>query len=1750
MDDFPGLTSDNPLYSLIKNGPDPVDLGKEIDRMGPDNPLLGLVAPQRFKAEVEVPKYLDSMLRSEIPWVQIEGRLKDQFQVDPERYRQAYQLREAQAVQKGEGVGTLEQFLDTSIPFASDIRTARAEKKYGEAVKRFNAGEATGEDAMTIARHERKQEIEHNRSTGEAVLAEAGKIPALLGEFGIGSKVVRGLGGLLPAGTKASRVLTGTGLLPRAVQGAAVTPFTTGYLPAGQRSLNENPDQNIVQAYGPAFVLTASQNAILGQLQGALSGAHTRAGRILGKTVVGLGESQVADAGATLLDRTAKAITGKTLGLDTKWGPLGQWVAAEQGGSPSELKDARKQAIVHFATFSLFSAMHSGKEISPYKLKAAIDAAKTPEQVAEVGTQVETAVESAVREIMADPSLRDDLAAANRLIAEKVRAKFEPDETPIGDLGRAYADSFVPEIRGTPNARNARIDARSETGVPDVRRLTMLKAPGGERRIPDAEVDKVAETPQDRPGEASPEPVPVAEPAGDRPAEPVPGVPRPNFPRLTPQEAPLGVPDTRRMPMMPRETSASRMRMLDRLRAKQGNTRPGPVDSASMAGPKKGSPANPLKTGEVPAEVKPITEEYLADAAEEVAAAQPPKRSFYNRVMDRLVENQGKVGGQKFAAAVQAMLAAGGTRSAAEYIGTEKLLPKQPSHQSVANWAKESLRQLKAADPETFGQYKTMEELVGAIAQDNARLANERATNIANGELTEADVKQLPEDPVERDALLKELDRAGRREGVVQATELAAERAMYRRELDQALQEGRLDATRHAELVRELLPRRLRGTEGKDRGTQPPRRGKPAAVEPDQPGAGDPAQAKGAKAPPAEVPIVVNEGGVPPLRDQSLAGFLRGDEGYTSEAPHQFKIPTLREFMEGESGAAWFPTPQLFREMTRQIFGRGRAKDAPFEFDKDTNPNNPKALPPERIITRTAHNQIGARNSTLPEVATTAWAWASDAARNIANAWRNLFAKKADPFAGLPHADIIEEEIRNPGSQKLNPEQQFALDVWKGVWEKQLRAMDAEGIKFYDDHGSRKTVDDMLKEGYFHRAAIKPTAGEEALGRLMGKKPGVKPGFKIERQHDSQADAMAKGVQYKGVWDAMAEFIETSNRHIADQRLANDKKLGGVDLVAKVRGRLFAENKDTLDALRKADPVEAGRLERRLSAMAGQMATGNVRVAPAFKGKIYPPEVKAWLEAVYGEKSGEIVKRFAHWNQEIRNIGLGADASYLFLQMLPMAFTNPVRFLKTAWQIPKAFVDGTLLATQAAKRPEIQQAINEIVQGGGTISQPPDQVLARGQSLLGKVPGLGKVFDTVYGRASQAMTQILDLAKIELYLANKPADPKQIPRFVESLENSLGQGRMEKLGMTPERGLLERLVFLAPSFYRAHLASARQAFQGGAAGALARKQLGGLMSGVFLTSLAALYALKSQNQISEEEFEERLNPSRGKFLMVPVPLGDDKNLEIGFGGLWTSVARTLGNANRWAKGEQSDNPLVRWYRGHAGTIIRSGWDVGEGKDYLGQPTGIGETAVKLAMPLAAQPLAKGALEQTGLIDQEATGLQRLGEAGGGVVGLRSHPGSPSGEYLDRLRKAAPIQFGKRYEDLSFDQQAKLVQQFGEMKPPATEGAKTAALQQDELRAKRLLSKMPSDVKQRLKDVGHPAVPSYDPEQSIAGVRVPLTQARRERYETLLAEEYERAVKSWPMDRVKELPATARKKFVDSSFLQAKQRARYRLFNDK
>jgi len=853
-----------------------------------------------------------------------------------------------------------------------------------------------------------------------------------------------------------------------------------------------------------------------------------------------------------------------------------------------------------------------------------------------------------------------------------------------------------------------------------------------------------------------------------------------------------------------------------------------------------------------------------------------------------------------------------------------------------------------------------------------------------------------------------------------------------------------------------------------------------------------------------------------------------------------------------------FPVPKAAMEFVIDAaIGRWPKGDTKFVPDADPNPHNPRAMPSRVVMDNIAESQPGARVQEPYMHATTTHAVGTHFAEHAANVMvARRAAERPDPFVldkqgqitladGTKDflSDVAEAEQAKPGSQKFTPEQHEFLAWERGVREKIVRQADREGLPLYHPKtGEKITADEFLALPYFPRTPEPRSTADEFLdwvkgkvGKLTGRKPGSRQTHQQQRTLGSEAEGrIAQGVKYMDAYSRVANSVKEWYTRIADHRLVTDPKLGVKDMTLP-KYLSFMEKPENVAKMARKGPRARQEFRDEMMARARDEATGNVENVPLFKGKMLSEDAAKWAKRMYGTTgSGSYAKAVLDAFQEARNVTLGADFSYATQQLMGTLISRPDVWVKSMVRATKDFVTGKAFA-DAMKNPDFAQAATRMVESGGSLGMNVELMgMGKGQSLVERIPVVGPI----YRRATRAMVTAIDMAKVHLFMSRaNDGNRTEWPRIVQGIENMTGQGRMNTLGMSPERMLLERATLLAPSYYRAPLKLFQQMFEKGDTAYYARKDMAAMTIGAGLLTYGLLQAAKSMGLLSDEEFADRLDIRNGKGWMVPVPIpGTDKRLEVGLGGVPRSI---ISMASKWATADDNQAP-VNWFRGHSSMPIRTAWDFFTGEDFRGEKITKAGALARSVTPIGLQDVFTG----------DGTPAQRVAQAATGLGGLRSFPRDEKTEYMEKLRSKAKETTGKAYGDLSIPEQEKLVRQVGpkpkpERSPEDMARASAFAQQADAKRVESMTGKLSADNRERLKSLGK-KLPSYDVDLAYNGVQVPLTKERQEQFENLLVEEYDRSVGKWPMEQVGRMGEKTRAAFMESSLEKAKARARARL----
>lgn len=398
-------------------------------------------ADQNIPAEKRVGDYLAVHARAGTGWDDAAAGLKGLGLAEPEALRPQFDLEKKRA----EYGGKEEHQLDTmgyvgrrSIPFVSSAFNWNETREYGHAIERYRDGKASADDLDLIAKVERIQQIDRRRGAADATLSDLARVPAMLGEGYAAGKAVQGLG------------LTGAGTLPAAGRLAVqTTAMPSMYLERGAQNQLANPQDNAAQNYGSAWTLGAIQTAVLGRL--GRPGAN-----LVGRTGGGMAEMQVADTAASGLDDVVKEVSGKTLGLSTRYGLVGSTLRNDD--------DAGKHAVAQTVTFGVFAKLH-GRDPQPV-----LDAYKD-------------AMDAGARKVRSQQAVAQDLVDATRPLVDHLRENPNPDPADLQNLAAAqpkgpkrdFAQAVVDAVAAPGRPRSAEeaaqriLDARPDLAEPVAR---------------------------------------------------------------------------------------------------------------------------------------------------------------------------------------------------------------------------------------------------------------------------------------------------------------------------------------------------------------------------------------------------------------------------------------------------------------------------------------------------------------------------------------------------------------------------------------------------------------------------------------------------------------------------------------------------------------------------------------------------------------------------------------------------------------------------------------------------------------------------------------------------------------------------------------------------------------------------------------------------------------------------------------------------------------------------------------------------------------------------------------------------------------------------------------------------------------------------------------------------------------------------------------------------------------------------------
>lgn len=250
-----------------------------------------------------------------------------------------------------------------AAPLVSSAANFMDQREYGQAQENIRSGRADRNDYDLVATMDRRHQLE---SSGTEQLASAAAgIPAVLGEFYLGGRILGAAGNLpgraghffrwLAPSAEAAAAETWPGYVGRTtVRSAVMTPLIPStYLEnAAERNVQAGRPATDPRGFGEAYTLAVVNNAVLGSAsEGASNIPGTaltdRLTRNLARVGIGMGEQQVADI---VTGFGTEHFTSQPTG----YGILGDVLAGRND-------DAWRRVMVQGLTFGIFAGMHEAR---------------------------------------------------------------------------------------------------------------------------------------------------------------------------------------------------------------------------------------------------------------------------------------------------------------------------------------------------------------------------------------------------------------------------------------------------------------------------------------------------------------------------------------------------------------------------------------------------------------------------------------------------------------------------------------------------------------------------------------------------------------------------------------------------------------------------------------------------------------------------------------------------------------------------------------------------------------------------------------------------------------------------------------------------------------------------------------------------------------------------------------------------------------------------------------------------------------------------------------------------------------------------------------------------------------------------------------------------------------------------------------------------------------------------------------------
>ena len=506
--------------------------------------------------------------------------------------------------------------------------------------------------------------------------------------------------------------------------------------------------------------------------------------------------------------------------------------------------------------------------------------------------------------------------------------------------------------------------------------------------------------------------------------------------------------------------------------------------------------------------------------------------------------------------------------------------------------------------------------------------------------------------------------------------------------------------------------------------------------------------------------------------------------------------------------------------------------------------------------------------------------------------------------------------------------------------------------------------------------------------------------------------SILKGKHY----DAINELLDVVRGAPVKAKTATGK------VVTKYEGGLLSKF--------RAEATKAANLRKQVSDNAKKLHWGEVELPmqPAFAGRILigkdAQKVAQILKPAMPSGLGKALEAGNVPNAVGRYFALAGDASLFTIQLILAPFFQPKAFLQGIAGFSKAFFIPEFHANLFAKHADtiINHPGLHLTRSLGTEFIPKGITkIPILKQLARPLKPFMRAFEAGLDAAGIHMAESLDTIAMGYKGAAKWRSgtaayrTSQVDAFINEFRGVISANR---LGIGSTQQEIERLLLLAPMYFRAVAATLTDAFRGNIRGYLARRALIKGAAGMNAMAVAVTIA-RSDNKDNEKELAkeiaEHLDPRSAKFFTWEVA-----GQNVGPGSKFRSILKLIGESveNPKRLTEMSmRNPALSFVYGNLSPVLRTGFDLIAGRQpFTGDPTREGAFSVtKTVIGRNMLPIwLQSVIWEGGDSDIRGKAIKGAIEFSGG----RTYPETPYQKMEKKRNELALAKYGMLWEELA------------------------------------------------------------------------------------------------------------------------------------